>query len=143
MLLFNNNSKFINGWRIGIFNRIFHPGQNNGVSFTQTTTNLISQGICPICGKNKAAEIKLKIGYEPALDSTSNIFIKFVGKHFYKEIIGYIQICEQCKDDFLAFRLSDPSKTLLTHRKGLRRGLANPYSHENIIYPDPPLPNNS
>jgi hypothetical protein len=107
---------------------------NNGVRLTHKAQRLISGDICPLCEKNKVADIKLKVGYERDFNSFSTNLFRLVNRFFSNEVFGYVPICEHCKDEYLAFRLSDPSKTLLSHKARMHRGLSNPYSRENIIF---------
>ena len=128
MILFNNYYMFIKN--------LF---KSEPLRFTLKTQQLISNGICPLCGQHEVSEARIKIGYEPEYYTFPNHLFKLIIKRFYKEVVGTVQICKDCKDEFLAYRIMDPSKTVLSHRLGFHRGLINPYSKENIIDPGPML----
>ena len=109
----------------------------NGVKFTNKTIRLVSGGICPLCTTNVVSDIRLRVGYAPNLYSFPNKYIRMIVDKFVGELADSVPICENCKKEFLEYRISDPSKTLLRHKFGMHRGLKNPYSQENIFYSSP------
>ena len=103
-----------------------------GIEYSEKALERISQNICTLCGKKEISKFRLKVGY---MVDYSYIPYKFfrIGNNNNKIITGSIPVCEECKTEFLAFRISDPSKTILKQRAGFHRGLINPYVKENIF----------
>lgn len=105
----------------------------SGVRYTARTKHLLSQNTCPLCERDALSRYNIKVGY--TFDKTFKPY-KIIRPKIKSErytINGSVPICEKCKEKFLAFRISDPSKLLLDRKPGFHRGLDNPYMKENIF----------
>lgn len=105
----------------------------SGVRYTARTKHLLSQNTCPLCERDALSRYNIKVGY--TFDKTFKPY-KIIRPKIKSErytINGSVPICEKCKEKFLAFRISDPSKLLLDRKPGFHRGLDDPYMKENIF----------
>ena len=111
----------------------FRKDFNKGVEYSDHTLELISLNICPICTKNKVGNFRIKVGYIFDRSFIQHKILRIGNARKSDEITGSVPICETCKEEFLSFRISDPSKLVLGHKAGCHRGLFNPYGKENVF----------
>jgi hypothetical protein len=109
---------------------------NKGVEYSDKAIGLISSNICPLCQKNRTSKYRIKVGYVFDRSFIPFKLLRIGSGRKSDEITGSVPICENCKDEFLAFRISDPSKMVLVRKTGCHRGLHNPYEKGNIFTED-------
>ena len=106
---------------------------NKGVEYSDKAIELISLNICPICAKNRVGPYRIKVGYVIDKSNIPHKILRIGDSRKSDEITGSVPLCENCKEEFLAFRISDPSKTVLVRKRGCHRGLFNPYDKKNVF----------
>jgi hypothetical protein len=106
---------------------------NKGVEYSGKAMELISGNICPICAKNKISKYRIKVGYIFDRSFIPHKILRIGTARESDEIKGSVPICETCKEEFFAYRISDPSKIVLVRKTGCHRGLFNPYDKKNVL----------
>jgi len=104
-----------------------------GIDFSDKTKKLIARNICPLCEVNRTSKTKIKVGYTIDKSYISYKIWRITNNYQQDEISGSVPICERCREEFLAYRIADPSKLVLEGKPGFHRGLFNPYNKENVF----------